>query len=145
MKKTITAAILVATLASGCASGPAYNDMKASFAATPTGQGRIFFYRTTTLGAAVQPSIYLNGDVVGTAVPGGFFYVDRPAGKFEVSASTETENKLTFVVDPGQTRYVRLDMSIGFFVGHVVPRLVDEADGAKEIQETKFAAEAPKK
>lgn len=139
MKNAIAIAILTATLASGCASGPAFNDAKSSFVATPAGQGRIFFYRTTVAGAAVQPSIYLNGDVVGTAVPGGFFYVDRAPGKYEVSASTETENKLTFVVDPGQTRYVRLDMSIGLFVGHVVPRLVDEADGAKEIQETKYA------
>jgi hypothetical protein len=145
MRKTITAAILAATLASGCASGPTFNEAKSSFVATPQGQGRIFFYRTTVAGAAVQPSIYLNGDVVGSAVPGGFFYVDRPAGKFEVSASTETENKLSFVVDPGQTRYVRLDMSIGLFVGHVVPRLVDDEQGAKEIQETKYVVEAPKK
>ena len=144
MKKIISAAILIATLASGCASGPAFNDAKNSFAAMPANQGRIFFYRTTVAGAAVQPNIYLNGDVVGTAVPGGFFYVDRAPGKFEVSASTETENKLTFVVDPGQTRYVRLDMSIGLFVGHVVPRLIDETDGAKEIQETKYSPAAPK-
>jgi hypothetical protein len=108
-------------------------------------QGRIYFYRTYMMGAAVQPSIYLNGEAVGKAVPGGFWYVDRPSGNYEVSATTEMENKLTFTLERAQTRYVRLDMSIGLFVGHVVPKLIDEKDGAEEIQKTKFAGETPPK
>jgi Mn2+/Fe2+ NRAMP family transporter len=138
-------AILVTVLAAGCASGPAFNDMKGSFAPMMADQGRIYFYRTAMGGVAVQPSIYLNGQVVGKAVPGGFFYADRPSGNYEVSATTEAENKLTFTLERAQTRYVRLDMNIGLFVGHIVPRLIDENDGAKEIQTTKFAGEAPPK
>ncbi len=139
--KRIAACVMgfIVVLTAGCASGPAFNDMKASIAPTPTSQGRIYFYRTATYGTAVRPDIYLNGTVVGGAIPAGFFYVDKDPGKCEVVASTEAENKLTFMLEKGQTRYVRLDMRMGFLVGHVVPILVDESDGAKEIQDTKYA------
>jgi len=51
----------------------------------PVGQdlGRVFFYRTSILGAAIQPDVKLNGEKVGSAKPKGFFYVDRPAGAYK--------------------------------------------------------------
>jgi hypothetical protein len=75
-------------------------------------------------------------------VAGGFFYVDRPAGSYEVVTSTEVERKLSFTLDKGQTRYVRLEVSMGFFVGHVYPELVEPDVGAKEIQETSYTGDA---
>ena len=89
--------------------------------------------------AAVQPDVKLNGEVVGTAVPNGFFYVDRPAGKYDILTTTEVDRKLSLTLDKGQTRYVRLGVSIGFFVGHVYPELVEPSVGAKEIQETQYS------
>ena len=142
--KRIAACLVALVVISGCASGPAFNDAKATFTPTRADQGRIYFYRTAKMGVAVQPDIYLNGTVVGSAVPGGFFYVDTNPGKCEVVAATEVANKLTFVLDKGQTRYVRLDMHMGLFVGHVVPTLVDESAGAKEIQDTKHAVKTDK-
>src|SRR5580658_4271145 len=104
-----------AALLSACAGGPAFNDMKSSIPPLRSDQGRIYIYRTAVYGTAVQPSIYLNGNVVGSAVPDGFFYVDQAPGNCEITAATEVENKLTFVLDPAQTRYVRLDMQLGLF------------------------------
>jgi len=40
-------------------------------------KGRIYFYPTMLLDIAVQPEAKVNGEVVGRAVPNGFFYVDR--------------------------------------------------------------------
>lgn len=44
---------------------------------------------------------------------------------------------LTFRLERGQTRYVRLNISMGLMVGHVYPELVEDAVGKKEIEKTK--------
>src|SRR5215470_15137586 len=97
--------VAVAALAGCATSGPKFTEMTTTTGAPAApGSGRIYFYRTTVLGAAVQPDVRLNGQVVGSAVPRGFFFVDRPAGNYEVTTSTEVERKLTFTLEPGQTR-----------------------------------------
>jgi hypothetical protein len=112
--------------------------MQSSLPALTSDNGRIFVYRSTVLGAAIQPSVKINGDVVGSAVPQGFFYVDRPPGDYEITTITEVTRTLSLHLDAGQTRYVRLGISMGFFVGHVYPELVDDAVGAAEIQELHY-------
>jgi len=84
----------------------------------------------------------LNGQKVGKAVPNGFFYVDRPAGNYQVVTETEVEKKLTFTLEPGQVRYVRLDISMGFFVGHVYGLLVDETKAKSEIASMNYIGSA---
>jgi Protein of unknown function (DUF2846) len=90
----------------------------------------------------VQPEVRLNGQAVGRAVPNGFFYMDRPAGSYQVATETEVEKKLTFTLEPGQVRYVRLNISMGFFVGHVYGELVDEAKGRSAIAGTRYVGSA---
>ena len=128
-------------LLSSCASGMKFTEANPKLAPQNQELGRIFFYRTTIAGAAVQPDVKLNGEVVGTAKPSGFFYVDRPAGNYEVITSTEVDRKLSFVLDKGETRFVRFGISFGFFVGHVYPELVDNVEGLKEIQDCRYAAD----
>ena len=98
----------------------------------------MYFYRTTALGAGVQPAVKLNGEKIGTAKPQGFFYADRPAGNYEIETSTEVKRRLSLTLDKSQTRYVRLNMAMGFFVGHVYPELVDDQTGEKEIRGCKY-------
>lgn len=130
---------MVATMLAmaGCASGPAYKDVSGSFQPLAPENGRIFFYRIASMGAAVQPAVKLNGEQVGTAVPQGFFLVDRPPGDYEVTTTTELKKSLTFHLDPGQTRYVRLNIAMGLMVGHVYPELIDQNVGKAEIEKTK--------
>ncbi|MCX5883691.1 MAG: hypothetical protein NTU74_18420 [Deltaproteobacteria bacterium] len=61
--------------------------------------------------------------------------MDKEPGNYEVLTATEVDRKLTLTLDKGQTRYVRLNISMGFFVGHVFPELVNPVDGVKEIQD----------
>jgi hypothetical protein len=68
----------------------------------------------------------------------GFFFVDQTGGNKEVSTSTEVEKKLSFTLEPGQTRYVRTVIGLGLFVGRVYPELVDEATGQKELEEASY-------
>jgi predicted small lipoprotein YifL len=137
--KTFALLSALVLLAACGATGPKYAEHERTVSPIPQDHGRIYIYRNSYLGAAVQPEVKLNGEVVGTAVPNGFFYVDRPAGKYEILTSTEVNRKLSLTLDKGQTRYVRLAISIGFFVGHVYPELVEPGVGAKEIQETAYS------
>ena len=124
----------------GCATtGPTYSKFKSAAPKLDPADGRIYIYRVSALGAAVQPEVKVNGDVVGTAVPFGFLLVDRKPGAYEISTATEVERKLSLTLEKGQTRYVRLNVSIGFFVGHIYPELVDNEVGEKELQECRFA------
>jgi hypothetical protein len=142
-------AVLI-TAATGCASGPRFNDLQAAIPPLGAEQGRIFFYRPAGMaGAAIQPEIRLNGDVVGRSQPNGFFFVDRYPGSMRVLTETEVENAIEFVLDAGQTRYVETSVSMGFLVGRVTPKLIDPAQGALDVQnlvytgsQTLFAAPA---
>ena len=145
MQTRVAALAIVAAslLLSACAtSGPKFSEMGATMAAAKPDMGRIYFYRTALIGAAVQPEVRLNGETVGKAVPNGFFYVDRPAGNYQVVTETEVEKKLTFTLEPGQVRYVRLDISMGFWVGHVYGELIDEDKAKSEIASTRYIGSA---
>jgi len=138
IRHTLLVAALPVLLLAGCASGPKYTEAASSFGTLSSSQGRIYFYRASALGPAVQPDIKLNGQKVGTAKPLGFYFVDRDPGNYEVSAATETEKKLTFTLEPAQERYVRLKVQMGIFVGRIVPELVNKDEAMKELQGLSF-------
>lgn len=143
MKRTTIPCILMVMglLISGCATGPKFNEYAPKIGEVPADSGRIYLYRTAVLGAAVTPEIKVNGEVVGKAIARGFVYVDRPPGNYEIMTSTEVDRKLSLTLEKGQTRYVRLNISIGFFVGHVYPELVEPQIGREEIQGTSYTGE----
>jgi hypothetical protein len=87
----------------------------------------------------VQPDILLNGNAIGESLPAGFFYVDKDAGNYSVSTSTEVERTLEFVLDAGETKYVRTYVTMGVMVGHVIPELVSTDDATKAMKELSFA------
>ena len=123
----------------GCAtSGSKFSELSPQLSNINPDMGRIYFYRTSVVGAAIQPEVKLNGEGIGKATPNGFFYVDKIPGNYEVMTSTEVDRKLSLTLDGGETRYVRFNISMGFFVGHVYPELVDLDVGTKEIQNCRY-------
>jgi hypothetical protein len=48
------------------------------------------------------------------------------------------DRKLTLTLDKGEVRFVRLNISMGFFVGHVYPELVEPVTGEKEIENCRY-------
>ena len=120
----------------GCAtSGPTFQEMQSQISALPQGEGRIIIYRSdSALGAGVQPAIKVNGVKVGDSVPNGFIYIDRPAGNYEISTSTEVKRTLSLTLADQETKYVRTRVTMGFLVGHVSPELVDPVKGAADIK-----------
>lgn len=140
LKLLVVIGILI--LLGGCASGPKFKEAFSSFSQQSPDKGRIYFYRDSALGFAIQPKVKLNGKVIGKSTPKGFFYVDREPGNYEVLTSTEVDRKLSLTLAAGQVRYVKFNISLGFFAGHVYPELIDPKVGMEEIKECSYIGES---
>jgi hypothetical protein len=127
--------VVIIFLGACATSGPKFSEYRTQIQPANPELGRIFFYRTSVLGAALRPNVVLNNETVGEAIARGFFYVDRAPGEYIVVTSTEVNRKASFTLERGQNRYIRFGVSMGFFVGHVYPELVDEQVALSEISD----------
>jgi hypothetical protein len=128
-------AVGLAVLAVGCASGPKYAEYRAQLKPPDAGFGRVWFYRPSSLGMAVQPTVQLDDRNVGTAVPRGFFQVQVLPGDHTVKCTTEWTHQTTITVSTNIDTYVCLEMMLGVFVGHVIPKEVTENRAIPEIKD----------
>jgi hypothetical protein len=136
----ITAAIFL----TGCAAkGPRYAEVEANFPTLRSGYGRLVVYRSGGLGPAVQPDIKLNGEVVGKSQPQGFFFVDRTAGRYTVSARTEVETTLEAELEEGRTTYVQTSITMGLFVGHPRLTLQSESTAIPQLPQLAYTGGVP--
>lgn len=131
--KGLAAAAIVTVLA-GCAGGK-YEVLQGSIPPIAQGNGRIYFYQPqpTNL-AAAQQKMRVNGEVVGRNKPGAFFFVDRPAGSYVVTNLYWTGDGVSFMLDPGQTRYIRVMAEVygaTGAVGNLSMHLVDPPELAE--------------
>lgn len=129
----------LAALSVGCASGPKFSEYRASVPPPPDGYARVWFYRPSAMGAAVQPNVKLDDRVVGSAVPHGFFHAEVKPGEHQVSATTEWTHKGTVAVTTNEDSYVRLNMAMGLFVGHIVPEVMPESKATNQMNGLHFA------
>ncbi|ROZ63177.1 DUF2846 domain-containing protein [Ramlibacter sp. WS9] len=125
----------IAAVLGGCAaSGAKYQEVASSMPSLKPGEGRIYFLRSSSIvGAAIQPDIRLNGQVVGVSKPGGFFYVDRSAGTYAAATSTEVEKSASFALAAGETKYLRTTPSIGVLVGRIVVEIESPEKARAEL------------
>jgi Protein of unknown function (DUF2846) len=119
----------------GCASsGANLTQVAATAPRLAPNNGRVYFYRSPSIvGAAIQPEIRLNGQPVGSSVPGGSFFVDRPRGSYAASTATEVETKFDFTLAAGETKYVRTSISPGVLAGHMNFELVSRSVAESEM------------
>lgn len=123
----------------GCATGPKYSEVRSTIPQLSADKGRIYFYRSANIfGSGIQPSVKLNGNVVGESKPGGFFYVDVPPGDYEVVLTTEVDKKLTFSLNKRQERCVRMTVGLGVVVYRVYPEIVDATQCEKELVDLSY-------
>ena len=131
-------------LVAACATGPKFDAVQTGFPAVPPDQGRIYIYRITGMvGAALQPAVKLDDVKIGESVAEGFFYVDRPPGQYTISTTTEKREAVTFTLAAGEVKYVRMGVGLGLFVGHVIPTVVDNEQGEREIRECHYTPPGP--
>ena len=138
MKTKLLILALAAVGLVGCASGPSFREYAPNITAVPETQGRIYFYRTSTVGAGIRPNVLVNGQPVGKAIAKGFFFIDRPGGTYTVQTVTEVQRSLEIDLQPGEEKYVLLKVEMGIFVGRIKPVLVDSELGRAEITKTRY-------
>jgi len=85
---------------------------------------RLVIYRTSYLGLAVQPKIFVNGDEAAVCAPGRATTVSVPPGTLRISARTVSENTVTVNAVEGQTTYVRCALTPGLVVGGVQLKVI---------------------
>lgn len=139
----VVLAVLAAGLYGCGASGPRFSEMAGSMPSLGENDGRIYFYRDSIMGAALQPEVSVNGQVVGKSRPNSFFYIDRPAGSYRASARTEAEGTIDVVLRPKQAAYVKMSINIGILVGRPGFERVSEAEGRKELQSLAYDDSLP--
>jgi hypothetical protein len=138
LRRTMLVATCAAVLA-GCASGPKFAEMKAKIPSLKQTEGRIYFFRENSMmGAAIQPAIRVNGEEVGKSQPNSFFYVDRPAGRYTIAASTEIERTLSLELGAGETKYVQSSIGFGLLAGRVNFELVNTTAGQAEVEKVSY-------
>ena len=120
----------------GCATGMLYDEAAQTMPTLASDKGRVYIYRTTLFGTAVQPAVNVNGREEGRAKPVGFFFVDLDPGTHSVSTTKGTQ--ITLYITENQEHYVRLEMEMGLFTGTVQPVVVDNSVGELEIRKTRY-------
>ena len=136
------ALMVVAIPAPVWAAGGTYAVLHSSEPALAADMGRIYLYRESSLfGVTIQPSIKIDGqDTGGDSHSGDYFYIDRPAGTYIISTSTEKKEQVSVTVVAGQSLYVKFEVSMGFLVGHVSPSVVDPQVAEGEIKDCDYRA-----
>ncbi|WP_246175670.1 DUF2846 domain-containing protein [Bradyrhizobium paxllaeri] len=131
--------VVAGFLLASCASPRGIDEAPVQIPALKAGLGRVYFTRPSELtGAAIQPEIRMNNEVVGRSVPGGFSYVDRPPGRYAVTTATEVENAVTFQLAAGETKYIKTRVTPGILVGHVTPTLEFPEQGQSDVSRLRY-------
>jgi len=128
--------LAVLALLAGCSTpvGTTYTQMSVSLPPLKAGEGRVFFYTPAVrFGGDVQPVIKLNGAIVGFAIASGFFFVERPAGRYEATGVTAADGRLDFPLAAGETKYVRATPPSAFSVNAVHFLLVPAPEGQADM------------
>lgn len=136
-------AVLSACLFGCSATGPRFSEVSQNLPSLGENEGRIYFYRDSIAGMAVQPEVSVNGQVVGKSQPGSFFFIDRPAGTYRATAQTESEGSIDIVLRPTQTAYVRMSIGLGFFVGRPAFARVGETEGRSALPPLAYGGTVP--
>ena len=135
IRAAFAASCLAAAFLAGCATGPDFKAYGSTLNPPAGGESRIWFYRPSKMmGSLVQPQVCINDSPVAKSQPGCFFYADRPPGTYEIKCVTEWSDKAQLTVVENRPSYVRLTLLPGVFVGHILPKVVPEEQGLREIQ-----------
>jgi len=124
----------------GCASVPMETTDKASaakqFAPPPEGKAGLYIYRYGSFGAALKKDVWIDGECLGETARNVFFY-EQVAGNQEHKISTESEfspNDLLVKTESGKNYFIQQYIKFGVAVGGAGLKLVDEAEGKKQVE-----------
>ena len=130
-------ALLVAFVC-GCATGPEYKEIQSDIAAVEAGKGRVYVYRPQ-MSFLYVGSITLNGEEVRVPSAGGFVYVDKEPGEYEVVVDAATNESANFSLDAGEEIFIRITVDAGgLFLYTITPQFTDRDTAIQEMQELNY-------
>jgi len=141
INRIVSTAVLVLIAVAGCASGPTYDEHASTMAPIPSDKGRLYVYRLTSEVNELRPTVRINGEPTDRAIPLRFFYLDLPAGKYEISISKKTDQILTVNLETGGETFVRLDLLNASFFWPFIPVLVDPDKAREELRKTEYSGD----
>ena len=119
--------LFTAFFVSGCASGAKISELN-----IPINDGektQIIVFRDNIFGTAIQPNITVNNKVTGTCKPNGAFIVNVEEGEHKISTRTENTAVLTTTVKRGETKFIKCEIGLGFFLGRVYLKEILQSNG----------------
>jgi hypothetical protein len=145
MLKKLVFIALVSFILAGCASVPmeseAVSEKAKSFNPPTNGNAGLYIYRTLGMGTALKKDILVDNKCIGESAPDVFFYKEVK-GNEEHKISTESEfspNDLLLKTETGKNYFIKQYLKPGVFVGGADLELITEAEGKKDISESKMA------
>ena len=130
--------ILFVALACGCATGPEFAEIQSEIPSIETGQGRVFIYRPQ-LSFLYVGSVSLNGEEVRVPPAGGFVFVDRTPGEYEVVVDSVTVESATFQLEADEEKFIRITVDAGgYFLYTISPQLTERETALEQLQELNY-------
>lgn len=130
---------IAAIVLGGCASGTPLTEAPAASVPQSSEVARIYVFRTDIMGFGVQPAVLVDGRPTGICQPNSVFFVDVPAGRHMVSASTETTATVDATLRRSSQLYIECSIGWGFAVGRPQLRLVDSDSARSRVGKLVFS------
>jgi Protein of unknown function (DUF2846) len=137
----VLGAVLIALLASGCASVPmasAERDSTAKTFAVKPGKANIYVYRNETFGAAIKMPVALDGKLVGDTAAKTYLVLEVDPGAHTVLSKTENDSTVSLTTVAGRNYFVWQEVKMGMWAARSLLQEVDEATGKAGVAECKL-------
>jgi len=133
--------VVVAILASGCASVPMASqelDTTAKTFAVKPGKANIYVYRNESMGAAIKMPIALDGKLVGDTGAKTFLLLEVSPGNHTLVSKTENDSTLAIDAAAGRNYFVWQEVKMGMMAARSALQRVDDATGKAGVAECKL-------
>jgi uncharacterized protein DUF2846 len=138
LRHIAVAAIVIACLASGCASvnkaGRDANAQAMTFSPI-TDKAVVYIYRDEILGSAIKLPVTVDGIVVGETGPKSFLQLALPPGTHTITTMGEKGSSLSLDAQAGQTYYYWQEVKVGVWAARSMLHKVDTAKGQDGVRE----------
>ena len=130
--------IFITMLFIGCAgTGPKFEEVENFIPQQNSEEGRIFFYRTSSIwGAGMRPAIYIDNVSIGSSSPGTIFYADVAPGRKVIkipSIMYGGERKIEADIKKGSVLYVKTWIGASGLGGRTNMEIVEPERALNEI------------
>lgn len=143
-KSFMCAAVITASLLSGCASVPMgsmeQDSRLKSFATPAADKAGLYIFRDSFMGQGLKKTVAVDGATLGETANKVYFYKEITPGQHLLSTESEfSDNTLNLQADAGKNYYVAQFIKIGFFVGGADLKQVSETEGKQAVRQCSLA------